>query len=54
MASWSSSLGKDASPLRTRSALKKVLESGKVMNLHGSNTIEQGALRDIKSLARDK
>jgi hypothetical protein len=53
-ASWTCGLGSDVSPLKTRSARKKVLESrGDSIN-QGSNISEQGALRGIKALAREK
>jgi hypothetical protein len=51
---WAQGLGLELSPIKTRSARKKMGKTPSVVDQHLASTHDLGALRGMKSLARDK
>jgi hypothetical protein len=52
--SWSRGLGIEISPLKTISARRKAVACASTPYLQETNKFDQGALRGMKSLAREK
>jgi hypothetical protein len=51
---WSRGLGQEISPIKMRSARKKQVSLPLVMEQHSGTTLDSGALRGMKALARAK